>query len=115
MGVTYLTDKEDYKMLTYNDFLRLWSGAQDCANVDEYLADEGGSVDDWQILPDIYAVATGGFRALHEVAGTSLRQMGRDYNIPIRSLENWSSGASEAPGYVIQLLAYAVLCGSPND
>ena len=101
--------------MTYSDFLRLWLGAQDCADVDEFVAEEGGSVDNWQLLPDLYAVATGGFRALHKIAGVSLKQMARDYDIPLRSLENWSSGTNDAPRYVLQMLAYAVICGREEE
>lgn len=35
-------------------------------------------------------------------------EFSKKYNIPVRTLENWDSGASEAPEYVLDLLARAV-------
>ena len=35
-------------------------------------------------------------------------EFSKTYNVPVRTLENWDSGASEAPEYVLDLLARAV-------
>jgi putative transcriptional regulator len=37
-------------------------------------------------------------------------QFSRYYNIPLRTLEDWESGRSHPPVYVIELLAKAVFC-----
>lgn len=54
-------------------------------------------------------VAAGGFRELHRISGRSLADLSREYRLPLRTLENWSGGQREAPPYVLQLLAFAIL------
>lgn len=41
-------------------------------------------------------------------AGMKRPEFSKKYNIPVRTLENWDSGASEAPEYVLDLLARVV-------
>lgn len=43
------------------------------------------------------------------LAGLSRAEMSRKYNIPVRTLENWESGATDAPDYTIDLLTRVVL------
>ena len=46
---------------------------------------------------------------IREIAGLSRVEMSRRYNIPVRTLENWESGTTEAPDYTIDLLSRVVL------
>lgn len=107
--------------MTYGDFRRLTLAATEFADPDSYIAEEGGSVPtsipDAQLTPlltDIYAYAHDStLSTLRALAGLSRAAFGREYNIPIRTLEAWEASgpanARQAPPYVLDLLAYAVL------
>lgn len=45
---------------------------------------------------------------ISEVANSTLSEISRRYIVPLRSLQNWSSGERQCPNYVWILLAYAV-------
>ena len=47
-------------------------------------------------------------RELRKLAGLSQTAFGELYGIPMRTIQNWEKGVSEAPGYVIGLLERAV-------
>ena len=44
----------------------------------------------------------------NEMLSESRAEFSRQYNIPVRTLENWESGKSSCPEYVRQLLEKAV-------
>lgn len=48
-------------------------------------------------------------KKMREYLNVSRAEFSRRYNIPVRTLENWESGKSKCPDYVIQLLERAVL------
>ena len=48
------------------------------------------------------------FREIVAQTGLSLAKFAERYEIPLRSVENWSGGQRTAPGYVIKLLARVV-------
>ena len=45
---------------------------------------------------------------IREMLSESRAEFSRQYNIPVRTLENWESGKSSSPEYVRQLLEKAV-------
>ena len=45
---------------------------------------------------------------IREMLSESRAEFSRQYNIPVRTLENWESGKSSCPEYVRQLLEKAV-------
>ena len=47
-------------------------------------------------------------KRIRTASGLSQAAFAKAYGIPRRSIENWESGASTAPEYVVKLLAYAV-------
>ena len=107
--------------MTYQDFRRLFLAADDCVDLDVYIAEEGGSVPtsipDARIIPlltDIWMYHhSPTARCLRDMVGLSQAAFARDYKLPQRTLENWESrgdNARTAPGYVLDLLAYAVIC-----
>lgn len=107
-------------MISYQDFKRLLMDAGEFTTMAAYIADVGGSVPpsatDDQLIPLLtrcwdYAhnrdAAT-----IRQLSGLSRAAFAREYNLPIRTLENWesnSASARSAPPYVLDLLAYAVL------
>ena len=48
-------------------------------------------------------------KEMREYLNVSRAEFSRRYKIPVRTLENWESGKSKCPDYVIQLLERAVL------
>lgn len=106
--------------MTYEDFRRLTTAATEFADLSTYIAEEGGSVpedilDDRlvSVLGDIYLYAhTPTLNTLRTIADLSRAAFAREYNIPTRTLENWeatTANTRQAPPYVLDLLAYAVI------
>ena len=52
---------------------------------------------------------------VRKILGISRAAFSRRYNIPIRTLEDWDSGKSTPPIYVIQLLERAVREDKENE
>ena len=107
--------------MTYQDYRRICMDATECADLETYIAEVGGSlpetVRDDAIIPTltaVYAIANDpNVRTVRTVTGLSQAAFARAYNLPLRSVENWESkgnNARTAPGYVLDLLAYAVIC-----
>lgn len=48
-------------------------------------------------------------KEMREYLNVSRVEFSRRYNIPVRTLENWESGKSQCPEYVMSLLERAVL------
>lgn len=49
------------------------------------------------------------FRRLHDIHGVSLQAFSREYEIPLRTLEEWNAGRRTPPEYVLELLCADVL------
>ena len=47
-------------------------------------------------------------KALRSVTGLSQAKFAEKYDIPKRTIENWEAGVSQAPYYLLKLLARAV-------
>lgn len=45
---------------------------------------------------------------IRKISGLSRAAFAKQYNIPIRTLENWDWGTREAPTYILDLLERAV-------
>ena len=109
--------------MTFEDFRRLTTDAAEFDCVEDYIDEIGGSapagVSDANLTEILEKCWTYGrehsITALRKTAGISRAEMSRTYGIPVRTLESWeatSNGARSAPGYVIDLLAYAVIDGA---
>ena len=106
--------------------MRLLLAASEFDTVEGYIADVGGSVpvnvpDDKAVplLEDCYTFGSDqSIVNLRKMTGLSRAAFARTYGIPLRSLENWETGASlnarSAPSYVVNLLAYAVVMDRLN-
>ena len=96
--------------MKYTDFIRLIQEADRFETFESYAANIGGAIQT-DTLADCYAfgqdptVAT-----IRERTGLNRIAFSKEYRIPIRTLEAWEaagSGARTAPGYVVEMLAYA--------
>lgn len=108
--------------MTHLQLHALLLGAQDCTDLDSYIAECGGSV------PAEYANDTGDptaavelltalwrfrdgiqFRQLREFSGMRIADFSRCYGIPKRSVENWDANVTTPPSYLMELLLTDVL------
>ena len=48
-------------------------------------------------------------RELRKLTGLSANKFGEKYGIPMRTVQNWESGLSTPPEYVVNLLARCVI------
>lgn len=103
-------------MISYSHFLRLLYSVPDCATLDEYIAECGGSVplDDVDQVIDLLGLIyeIGRDLSIKNIAascGVSVRRLAMSYGIPTRTLENWASCASCPPQWQLPLIAYAAL------
>lgn len=93
--------------------------ALDCADFSQFVAECGGSMPEEYFTEGVDIVAAMqqiwdlafdfNFRRLKCIHGGSLRSIAQEYSIPLRSLEDWNSGKSSPPEYVLELLAADVL------
>lgn len=106
--------------MKYNDFLRLSMDASEFDKREDYIAEVGGSVPpsvpDDKLLTLLEACWAYGrdrtMTTVRTITGLSRAAFARDYRLPLRSVENWesdTSSARRAPGYVIDLLAWAIV------
>lgn len=108
--------------MTLAEFHRLRIAAEDCANLEEYIYEEsgslpaeyyseGGSADKaikimkiiWELTNDFT------FKKLRAISGMTQLEMIREYSIPRRTVEDWDGGHRVPPEYVLELLAADVL------
>lgn len=102
--------------MTYKNYLTLVNECKNYDSAETILADYGfpadcefsaeGLVKAFDI---IFAVSRGDVAKLVEISGGNLSAFGREYNIPLRSLNNWIGGIRKASEYVIQILGFAMI------
>ena len=105
-----------------SDFHRLRIGAEECSSLEQYIAEEGGSLPEecypadgsryapikilifiWELAHDF------NFRKLRAISGMTQAEFVREYRIPRRTIEHWDVGERTPPSYVLELLASDVL------
>lgn len=104
------------------DFHRLRIAAEECSSLDEFIAEEGGSLPEecypadgsgdapikiltiiWELTHDF------NFRKLRQISGLTQAKFAQEYGVPPRTLEKWDTGKRTPPPYVIELLAADVI------
>ena len=91
--------------------------AQECDTLEIFALECGGSLPEtipdeeaFPILEKIYNFANDyNFSHVRALSGLSQRRFALEYNIPVRSIENWDSGTNKAPNYVLELLFLNVI------
>ena len=104
------------------DFHRLRIGAEECSSLDEFIAEEGGSLPEEcyaadgsgdapiKILKTIWELAHDfNFRKIRAISGMTQAEVVREYRIPRRTVEHWDVGERTPPSYVLELLAADVV------
>lgn len=105
-----------------SDFHRLRIAAEKCSSLDEYIAEEGGSLPEEcypadgsgevpiKILTTIWELAHDfNFRKLRAISGMTQAEFVREYRIPRRTIEHWDVDERTPPSYVLELLAADVV------
>lgn len=104
------------------DFHKLRISAEDCSSLEQYIAEEGGSLPEecypadgsgyvpikiltiiWELSHDF------NFRKIRQISGLTQESFVREYRIPRRTIEHWDVGERTPPSYVLELLAADVL------
>ena len=101
-------------MISYQEFRRLWIDAQEIEDLDQYVAEVGGSVplDDVEqaltLLRLVHRMARGTASELRSIAQLTQAAMPREYGVPSSTVNKWDMGSSNPPEWVRELLAYAI-------
>lgn len=104
------------------DFHRLRIDAEECSSLDEFIAEEGGSLPEecypadmsaekpikimsiiWELAHDF------NFKKLRQISGLTQEAFVREYRIPRRTVEHWDVEERTPPSYVLELLAADVV------
>lgn len=104
-----------------SDFHRLRIDAEDCSSLEQYIAEEGGSLPEEcysadmsgdapiKILNIIWELAHDfNFKKVRAVSGKTQSEFALEYGIPRRTVEDWEGSHSQLK-YVLELLAADVL------
>ncbi|MDD6984261.1 MAG: hypothetical protein PUJ47_03550 [Clostridia bacterium] len=105
-----------------SDFRRLRIAAEDCSSLEQYIAEEVGSLPEecypadgsgdapikiltiiWELSHDF------NFRKLRVISGLTQESFVREYRIPRRTIEHWDLDERTPPPYVLEMLAADVL------
>ena len=105
-----------------SEFHRLRIDAEDCSSLDEYIAEEGGSLPEECYPADMSAEKTikimsiiwelahdFNYKKLRAISGMTQAEFVREYRIPRRTVEHWDVGERTPPSYVLELLAADVV------
>lgn len=111
-----------------SEFHRLRIDAEDCSSLDEYIAEEGGSLPEecypadgsgdapikimsiiWELAHDF------NFRKLRQISGLTRESFVREYCVPRRTIEHWDVDERTPPSYVLELLAADVVSAKIKD
>lgn len=103
--------------MTHLQLHALLIDAQDCADLETYIAECGSSVPTEyigadgdataaiELLRNLWQFRDGiRFRQLREFSGMYLAEFARRYGIPKRSVENWDANVTTPPSYLMELL-----------
>ena len=105
-----------------SDFHRLRIAAEECSSLEQYIAEEGGSLPEecypadgskyapikilifiWELAHDF------NFKKLRAISGLTQKAFVREYCIPRRTIEHWDVSERTPPPYVLELLAADVV------
>lgn len=109
--------------MTKSDLHRLIIDAQDCADLETYMLEAGGSLPAAyyptgavQLLTDLWSLSHDlTFRAIRKLSGLTQRTFAEEYNIPVRTVEDWDTGKREPPQYVLELLLSDLLTAREEE
>lgn len=91
--------------------------AQDCDTLELFALECGGALPESfpesrsiEVLSAIYRFAHNyTFTCVRSFSGMTQARFAQEYNVPLRTIENWDSGVRTPPSYVLELLLLAEL------
>lgn len=105
-----------------SEFHRLRIDAEECSSLEQYIAEEGGSLPEEcypadmsaekpiKILTIIWELAHDfNFKKLRQISGMTQLAFARKYGISKRAVEGWDMGENQPPEYALELLAADVV------
>ena len=103
--------------MTKSEIHRLLLAAQECDDLDTYLAEIGGSLPAVyypygavRLLGDLWLLSRDfTFRSIRKLSGLTQRAFAQTYGIPQRTVENWDEGQREPPVYLLELILSDIL------
>lgn len=104
-------------MIAYTRFLSLLSDVPDCASLEEYIAECGGSVptdradEAVRLLTIIWTMGHDGLtiKSIAAACDLSVRRLAMTYGLKQRTVEDWAAGKASPPPAQLPLIAYACL------
>lgn len=104
-------------MITYPRFQTLLSDVPDCSSMEEYIAECSGAVpadsaeEAIRLLTAIWAMSHNGLsnKSIAAACEMPVRRIAITLDIPVRTVEDWSSGVRNPSPWQLPLIAYAVL------
>lgn len=104
-------------MITYPRFQALLIDVPDCASLEEYIAECGGSVpadsaeEAIRILTAVWTMAHDGLtiRSIADACDLSMLSLCKHLDISRRTVGDWSTGQRNPPAWQLPLIAYAAL------
>lgn len=106
--------------MKYRDFRNIYLSLDDCDSEEMFIAERGWQ--DWMkeyaddesggnitnILHNVWCMKGNIVKGLKSVFGLTQRKISEEYGIPIRTIEQWSSGLKKIPLGKACMLAYCV-------
>lgn len=108
-------------MIAFQEFRRLWLDAQEIDDLDQYIAETGGSIDckdvfeAIRLLSLIHEIARSSASDIRSIAGLTQVAMTREYGIPESTVNKWDMGINKPLPWAHVLLAYAVVSNLMED
>lgn len=104
-------------MIKCSRFLALLSDVLDCSSLEEYIAECSDSVsadsaeEAIRLLTAIWAMSHNGLsiKSIAAACEMPVRRIALTLDIPVRTVEDWSSGVRNPSLWQLPLIAYAVL------
>ena len=104
-------------MMTYHRFLSFLFDVSDCSTLEEYIAECGGAVpadsadEAIRLLTAIWDMSHNGLsiKSIASACEMPVRRIALTLDIPVRTVEDWSSGVRNPSPWQLPLIAYAVL------
>ena len=102
--------------MNYQTFKGLYQEALTYTDIDEYVLHHGweawmDSYSENEVGPILQRIFQMAHLSLAETRAMTQAEFSRLFEIPVRTVQDWDAGRRNPPGYVKQLICYALLEG----
>ena len=107
--------------MTYTQFREIVASIPDCKDLDSFATERGWQ--EWmeayageddssdeivRVLRLIWTLRVNPIRAIENAVKIGHKELGCEYSIPERTIQNWANGVNDCPKYTWTMLAYCV-------